>query len=98
VQHRLNLGRRVRDDAQNLGGGGLLLQRLDKVLPHVGDLASACFELLFEIGAGRVSSTDAGFRVRSGQTNLATVRSALRPFARQGHLIGTGIGPQRWLS
>ena len=71
VQHRLNLGRRVRDDAQNLGGGGLLLQRLDKALPHLGDLASACFELLFEIGAGRVSSTDAGFRLRAGQTKLA---------------------------
>jgi hypothetical protein len=30
----------------------LLLRRLDKALTRMGDLPSACFELLFEIGAG----------------------------------------------
>jgi len=39
----------------------LLLQRLDKVLSRLGDLASACFELPFEIGAGLTSSTNACF-------------------------------------
>ena len=62
----------------------MLLRRLDKALPRVGDLPSACFELLFEIGAGLANSTNA--RLRSGQMKLATSRSALRPFARQGHL------------
>ena len=71
----------------------MLLQRLDKVLSRLGDLASACFELLFGISAGLASSTDARFRLRSGQTKLATVRSALRPFARQDHLIGAEPGP-----
>ena len=60
-----------------------MLRRLDKALTRVGDLSSACFELLFEIGAGFVSSTDA--RLRSSQMKLATSRSALRPFARQRH-------------
>jgi hypothetical protein len=63
------------------------------VLPRLGELASGCFELLFEI-AGLAISTDERFRLRSGQTKLATVRSALRPFARQGHLIGAGTGAQ----
>ena len=61
----------------------MLLHRLDQALPRVGDLASACFELQFEIGAGLGSSSNA--RLRSGQMKLATSRSALRPFARQGH-------------
>jgi len=61
-----------------------LLHRLDKALPRVGDLPSACFELLFEIGAGLASSPNA--RLRSGQMKPTTSRSALRPFARQGHL------------
>jgi hypothetical protein len=46
-------------------------------------LPPACFELLFEVGAGLASSSNA--RLRSGQMKLATSRSALRPFARQGH-------------
>ena len=32
-------------------------------------------------------------RLRSGRTKLATARSALRPLARQGHLVGTVSGP-----
>src|SRR6266581_1038948 len=82
VQHRLN--RRVRDEAQHLGGGSLLHRRLGKALTRVGNLPSASFELLFEIGAALASSTNA--RLRAGQVKLATSRSALRPFASQGHL------------
>jgi hypothetical protein len=62
----------------------LLLRRLDQALPRVVDLASARFELLFEIGAGPASSTNP--RLLSGRMKVATARSALRPFARQGHL------------
>src|SRR5882724_11624278 len=83
VQHRLN--RRLRDDAQHLGGGSLLLRRLDKALTRMGDLPSACSELLFEIGAALASPTNAHFR--TGQIKLATSRSALRLFASQGHLL-----------
>ncbi len=61
----------------------MLLHRLDQAIPRAGDLASACFELLFEVGAGLAGSSNA--RLRSGQMKLATSRSALRPFARQSH-------------
>ena len=40
----------------------------------------------------RMRSTRAS-RLRSGRTKLATARSALRPLARQGHLVGTVTGP-----
>src|SRR4030081_16866 len=42
MEYRVSSLRRrtIRDDAQHLGGGGLLLQRLDKVLPRLGELAS----------------------------------------------------------
>src|SRR5580704_10165271 len=93
VQHRLN--RRGRDDAQHLRGGVLLLHHLDKALTRVGDLPSACFELLFEIGAGLASSTNA--RLRSGQMKLATSRLALRPCARQGYLHRR-TNPECWPS
>src|SRR5262245_20454439 len=42
----------------------------------------ACYESLFEIGAGLTSSTNAS--LGPGQTRLATSRWALGPFARQG--------------
>ena len=71
-----------------------MLRHLDKALTRVGALPSACFELLFEIGAGFGSSTDA--RLRSDQMKLATSRSALRPFARQRHLH-RGLAPS-WSS
>ena len=32
-------------------------------------------------------------RLRSARTKLATLRSALRAFARQGHLVGTPVAP-----
>src|SRR5580704_8721531 len=93
VQHRRN--RRGRDDAQYLRGGSLLAHRLGKALTRLGDLASACFELLFEIGAALASSTNA--RRRSGQVKLATSRLALRPCARQGYLHRR-TNPECWPS
>src|SRR5580700_9343719 len=82
VEHRLN--RRVRDDAQHLRGGSLLLHRLDKALTRLGNLPSARFELLFVIGTGLARPTTT--RLRFCRMKLAIWRSALRPFARQGHL------------
>src|SRR5947209_15261341 len=85
-KYGLQIARRAGDDLQHLGGRGLLLQRL-------GELAPTCFELLFQIGAGLARPADGRTRLRSGGTNAATVRSALRAFARQGHLIGAGTRP-----
>jgi hypothetical protein len=47
------------------------------------------FELLFQVGARFAHPADARSRLRSGRTKLAILRSALCPFARQGHLVGT---------
>ena len=79
LEHRLELARRARDDAQHLGGRGLLLQRLG--------------ELPFQLGAGRAAAANARSRLRSGRTKLATTRSAFRALARQGHPGGTSIDP-----
>src|SRR5258705_13415206 len=46
VQHRLNLARRVEDDAQDLRGGSLLLHHLNEALTHLSDLPSGRLELL----------------------------------------------------
>jgi hypothetical protein len=53
----------------------LLLQRLDKLFPRLGDLASACFELLFGISAGLASLTGARFA-------FVPVKRSLRPCVR----------------
>src|SRR5215472_19091681 len=49
VQNRLKIARRFADDAQHLCGSGLLLKRLGKVPPRLGELTSARFELLFQL-------------------------------------------------
>ena len=82
VKHPLNRG--VRDEAQHLRSGSLLHRRLGKALTRVGDLPPICLEFLFEIGAGLASSTNA--RLRFCPVKLATSRSALRHFDRQGAL------------
>jgi hypothetical protein len=46
-----------------------------------------------KFGGRFVDVAGARCRLRSGRTNLATVRSALRPFATQDHLVGTVTGP-----
>ena len=39
IEHRLHVGRRARDDSENLGRGGLLLQRLGDLGMSLGDSA-----------------------------------------------------------
>src|SRR6516164_7785646 len=92
VEHRLDVGRRARDDAQDLGGGGLLLQHFSKVLSRFGEFASAYFELPLQV-EGVPPSANAGSCLRSGRTKLTAARWALCAFERQGHLVGTVIGP-----
>src|SRR5262245_2937869 len=99
-QHRLEngfeLAGRPADDLQHFGCRALLLQCL-------GQLALALFELLFQLvsvclqvqwrslGLAVTGSTHS--RLRSYRTKVATLRSVLRPLARQGHLVGTVAGP-----
>ena len=86
LQDRAQIECRAANDLEHVGGGGLLLARL-------GELARARRELLFELGRRPARSAGARSRLRSARTKLATVRSALRAFARQGHLVGTSIDP-----
>jgi hypothetical protein len=85
-QHRLKngfeLAGRTANDLQHLGCSALLR-------PRLGKLALAGFKLLFQIGAGLADWTNTRSRLRSGRTKVAPARSALRPLARQGHLVGT---------
>src|SRR5262249_732178 len=67
----------------------LLLQRLGKVPPHLGELTGARFELLFQLAQRIGPVANARFRLRSGRTKLAAARSTICTFARQGHLVGT---------
>jgi hypothetical protein len=54
LQHRskdrLQFAWRTRDDLQHIRGRGLLLQRLGKLLPSLGEFAPAFFELVFQTG------------------------------------------------
>jgi hypothetical protein len=49
LEYRLQLTARARDDAQHLCGRRLLLQRLGKVPPRLGEFTGARFELLFQL-------------------------------------------------
>src|SRR5262249_13473397 len=76
-----------------LGGRRLLLQRLGKVPPHLGELTRARFELLFQLARRIGPVANAHFRLRSGRTKLAGARWTSCTFARQNHLVGTVTGP-----
>ena len=53
LEHGLQLARRVADNLEHLRGRGLLLQCFGKVIARLAQLASACFELLFQIASVR---------------------------------------------
>src|SRR5262249_21629445 len=76
--------------AQPLGFG-----QIGFALTCVGDLPSACFELLFEGGERLTNPTNR--RVRSLRMKLATSPSALCPLAGQGHLHRR-TSPECWPS
>jgi hypothetical protein len=86
----LKVAWRTGDRAEYLGGRRLLLQRLGKVPPHLGELTSARFELLFQLAQRIGPVANARFSLRSGRRKLAGARCT---FARQGHLVGTVTGP-----
>src|SRR5262249_45186835 len=71
VEYRLDVIRRTCNYAQHLRSRRLLLQRLG--------------EILLQLSVGFANAVDVSPHLRSGRTKLATVRPALRPFARQGH-------------
>jgi hypothetical protein len=78
IKHGLELGRRGADNPQNLSHRRLLLERLGK--------------FLFQIGAGFANAVNVSSRLRCLRTKTANACSALRPFASQGHLVGTATG------
>jgi hypothetical protein len=78
LKDRPKVAWRTGDRAEYLGGRRLLLQRLGKMPPHLGELTGARL---------------ARFRLRSGRTKLAGARWTICTFARQGHLVGTVTGP-----
>jgi hypothetical protein len=81
------------DDPENLGCRCLLLQRFGKVLPSLSEFTPVFFELLFQIGTRLARPTNVSSRLRSGRTKTRNTCLALRPLARQGHLVGTVTGP-----
>src|SRR5262249_17954325 len=94
LKDALKVAWRTGDCVEHLGGRRLLLQRLGKVPPHLGELTGARFELLFQLARRIGPVANARFRLRSGRTKLAAARrSTICTFARQGHLVGTVTGP-----
>src|SRR5215831_13916452 len=89
----LKVAWRTGDRAEYLGGRRLLLQRLGKVPPHLGQLTGARFELLFRLAQRIGPVANARFRLGSGRTKLAGARSTICTFGRQGHLVGTVTDP-----
>src|SRR5262249_27761767 len=85
-QHRLEdclkLSGRVRDNAQYLRGRCLLLQRLDKLLPSLGEFAPAFFELVFQIGGLSLHSITSSARARKDS-------GIVRPIAFAGLTLAT---------
>src|SRR6266566_7810791 len=57
--------------------------RVDARTTSFREVASAIFELLFQIGARLTHPTNARSRLRSGRTKTTNAGLALRPFARQ---------------
>src|SRR5262245_12352009 len=81
LEYRLHVGRRSADYAKNLRGCRLLFECLG--------------QFLFQIGTRLADATNARSRLRPRRTKIGNACSALRPFARQGHLIGAVSGPFR---
>src|SRR6516165_8890796 len=79
LKYRLKPARRTANDLQHLGGRLLLLQRLG--------------ELLFQVGVGCAKAVNVSSRLRCLRTKTGNASSAFRPFASQGHLVGTVTGP-----
>ena len=92
LKDRPKVAWRTGDRAEYLGGRRLLLQRLGKVPPHLGELTGARFELLFQLAQRIGPVANARFRLRSGQTKLAGAWTSCT-FARQGYLVGTVTDP-----
>src|SRR6266540_5666085 len=46
-----------------------------------------------QLGVGCAKAVNASSRLRCLRTKTGNACSALRPFASQGHLVGTGTGP-----
>jgi hypothetical protein len=81
LEDRLQFPGRSRDDLQHLGGCRLLLQWLR--------------EFLFQVRVGCAKPVNVSSRLRCLRKNTGNASSALCPFAKQGHLVGTVNGLAR---
>src|SRR5215468_3359950 len=86
VEYGLHIRRQVGNDAQ-------YLCRRPMLLPRLGELTGARFELLFQFDQQIGPVANVRSRLRSGRTKLPAARWAICAFERQGHLVGTATGP-----
>src|SRR5262249_23999252 len=75
----LKVAWRTGDRGEFLGGRRLLLQRLGKVPPPLGELTGARFELLFQLAQRIEPVANARFRLRSAQDNKVVASYAASP-------------------
>jgi hypothetical protein len=59
------------------------------LLPRFAELARARFEFFLQLCSGFANAANVSSRLRCLRTKTGNARSALRPFARQGHLVGS---------
>ena len=71
----------------------LLLQRLGKVRPGPRRARGCALQAFFQLGAALRSRPTRVLAFVPVERSLRPLRSALRPLARQGHLVGTVTGP-----
>src|SRR5215472_4386129 len=93
IKHLLQIESRAANDLEDLRGCRLLLQRLGMMLPSLSELAPVFFEFLFQFGVGFAIAANMSSCLRSRRPKTGNACSALRPFARQGYLVGTATGP-----
>src|SRR5215472_15948779 len=79
IKHCLQIEGRAADDLEHVGGRGLLLPRLG--------------QFLCQVGIGCAKAVNVSSRLRCLRTKTGNASSALRLFARQGHLVGTVTSP-----
>src|SRR5262249_55677824 len=60
---------------------------------NLKEMSGGLGELLFQVGVGCAKAVNVSSRLRCLRTKTGNASSAFRPFASQGHLVGTVIGP-----
>ena len=95
LEHGLQLAGRAGDDAEHLGGRSFSFDRLGEECPCLGKLLRVCFEFISKAARGSGSWPTRVCAFVPVERRPRTRGVALRPLARQGHLVGTVTGPFR---